>query len=56
MSRTLWTTVLLLCVAATVGSLFYSLRAPGGQLLPLLVAMPFVILAKIAWRQIRRPA
>ena len=53
-SRTLWLVVFSLCLIALTVSAVYAYRAPAGQLLPFLLAVPIVLLARIAWRRFHR--
>jgi hypothetical protein len=56
--RILWVVALVAAWTAIVAGGVYAYRLPSGQhnLLPLIVAAPAVLLAKLAWRQVRRTA
>ena len=56
--RILWLAALAVACAAIVAGLVYAYRLPSGDhnLLPLIIAAPAVLLAKLAWRQLRRAA
>ena len=56
--RILWMAALAVACAAIVAGVVYAYRLPSGEhsLLPLIVAAPAVLLAKLAWRRLRRAA
>ena len=56
--RIVWVAALVVAWAAILAGFVYAYRLPSGEhnLLPLIVAAPAVLLAKLAWRQLRRAA
>ena len=56
--RILWVSALAAAWAAILAGVVYAYRLPSDHhsLLPLIVAAPAVLLAKLAWRQLRRAA
>jgi hypothetical protein len=58
MSRTLWTITFALCILAIIAGGIYAYRLPSEQSspAPLLFAAPFILLARVAWRQLQRAA
>ena len=55
-ARILWMTVVVLSSATVVAAIIYAYRLPAGQnsLLPLMIAAPAALMARLAWRQVRR--
>lgn len=52
--RAVWSVVLVLCLLWIVGGFGYALSVGRGYALPLLLSVPAVILARIAWQRVRR--
>lgn len=58
MSRSLWIATFALSIAVLSAGFVYAFQLPTGESgpLPLLIGVPFAILARISWQRLRRAA
>lgn len=52
--RAAWLVALVLSMVWIIGGFAYTLSSRSGSLLPLLFTAPALILARVAWRSLRR--